>query len=188
MKSLLLVAFCAPLLAGGCDSETFRAQLAGRWVSGSCEPTGSGTYLKRDFTLNESTWALVATLYSDATCQQRSAALEADGSYEIKEASLTVPGSTEVDYTIARRRITAYTTPALAALTADGCGPAPRAIDQPLDVTRTGCPSFKIPPQCSVELDLNKLDGDLLYFGDRSASPCLARPAQLDSIAVLRDR
>lgn len=192
MRTLLFAALCAPLctplLGGGCDSSSINQQLVGQWKSGSCEPAGPGTYVKRDFTLTDSTWKLIVTLYTDPTCQTRFAGIDVDGPYEVKGASAAVPGVTEVDYKVVGHHVTAYTDQALQAFNGGGCGPSPRALNQPLDITQTGCASFMIPSvaQCPMELDLNKIDGDNLYFGDRSSDLCKARPTKLGTLPVTR--
>jgi hypothetical protein len=42
--------------------------------------------------------------------------------------------------------------------------------------------------QCPFEMDLNKIDGDSLYFGDRSSHLCKARPTKLGQFPVARVR
>lgn len=191
MKTLIpAAALCLPLLlapVGGCGSS-FNQQLAGHWGSPSCEPAGPGVYIKRDFTLTESTWKIVATLYTDAACGTRFLGVDIDGPYEVKGPSATVAGATEVDYRVVNHRVTAYSDAALQTFNQGGCGPSPRALNQALDITQTGCAPFMFPTvaQCPFEMDLNKIDGDTLYFGDRSGDLCKARPTKLGQAPLSR--
>lgn len=190
-KSVVPAAVLPLLVApvAGCGSSISQ-QLAGRWVSAACEPAGPGLYVKRDFTLTESTWKLVVTLYTDAPCSARFAGIDVDGPYEVKGPSQPVAGATEVDYKVSGHHVTAYSDAALQALNQSGCGPSPRALNQALDITQTGCPAFMIPSvaACPFEMDLNKIDGDNLYFGDRSSDLCKARPTKLGQLPVTRMR
>ena len=108
VKSFAFAAAAVGLVApvAWCGSS-INHQLAGRWVSASCEPAGPGLYVKRDFTLTESTWKLVVTLYTDAPCSARFAGIDVDGPYEVKGPSTPVAGATEVDYKTAGHHVTA---------------------------------------------------------------------------------
>lgn len=193
MKSLFLAAALSipipvSVLVSGCGHTSLNQQLSGRWVSNTCEPAGPGLYVKRDFTLTDGTWKLVVTLYTDAPCSTKFAGIDVDGPYEVKQASAAVPGATDVDYKVVGHHVTAYSDAALQALNQSSCGPAPRALNQALDVTQTGCAAFGVPSvaQCPFEMDLNKIDGNNLFFGDRTSDLCKARPAKLGQYPVSR--
>jgi len=172
----------------GCGGQTYNQKLVGRWVSASCEPAGPNLYVKRDFTITESTWQLNVVLFNDAACAAKFVGIDVGGGYQVKQDSASVPGATEVDYLVGNHSVTPYSDPAVQTLTQGKCGSGPWAIGTKADVTQTGCTPLQIPSvaTCPMEFDLNKIDGNNLYFGDRSSDLCKARPGKLGALPVVK--
>jgi hypothetical protein len=69
------------------------------------------------------------------------------------------------------------------------CGADPWAVNQVADIALNGFPPLGFPSnaQCSGgELDLKQIDGNNLFFGNRSADLCKARPTKLGTYPVTR--
>lgn len=175
-------------LVAGCGGQTLNQKLAARWTSAQCESGGPGIYVKRDFTLTESTWKLNVGIFTDAACSAGFATIDVSGPYTVVQDSASVAGATEVDYGVTTHTVTPKNDAALQAVNGGNCGSAPRAIGQVLDVTQTGCSTLGVPSvaACPKELDLNKIDGDNLYFGDRSGDLCKTRAPKLGQYPVTR--
>lgn len=192
MKTLHIAAL-APFaltltLGAGCGSATFNQKLAGHWTSATCESAGPNLYVKRDFTLTESTWKLNVGIFNDAACATKFVAVDVTGGYQVQQDATAVPGATEVNYLTGTHTVTPASDAAVQTLTQSNCGTGTRAVGQPVDVTQTGCTALGIPSvaACPMELDLNKIDGNNLYFGDRTNDLCKARPTVLGQIPVVR--
>lgn len=171
----------------GCGT-TFNQQLSGHWKSSSCEPAGNGIFLKRDFTLTESTWNLTVTIYNDAACTVQFLGANVGGNYQVKQASQSVSGATEVDYQFSTRTVTPLSSAAASTLQSGMCGTGPWSVGKVTDIGATGCAALGFPSNatCPTELDLNQINGDSLFFGDRSADLCKARPGKLGAYPVSR--
>lgn len=188
-RTAALLITSALATATGCGQMTYNQKLAGRWVSGSCESAGSGSYIKRDFTLTESTWKLNATIYNDAACTVKFLGLDIAGPYTVVQESPSVAGATEVNYQVTDRRLIPLSDGAVQLLMQGKCGAGPWAVNQIADIAQTGCAPLGFPSnaQCpGGELDLNQIDGNNLFFGDRSADLCKARPTKLGTYPVTR--
>lgn len=190
MKTVHLGALAALALSlvAGCGGQTLNQKLAARWTSAQCESGGPGIYVKRDFTLTESTWKLNVGIFTDPACSASFAAIDVAGPYTVGQDSTNNPGATDVDYGVTTHTVTPKSDAALQAVNGGNCGSAPRAIGQVLDVTQTGCAALGVPSvaACPKELDLNKIDGDNLYFGDRSGDLCKTRAPKLGQYPVAR--
>ena len=175
-------------LGAGCGSQSLNQKLTGRWTSATCEPAGPNLYVKRDFTLTEATWKLNVGIFNDAGCAAKFVAVDVAGGYQVGQDSTAVPGATEVNYLVSTHTVTPASDAAVQTLTQGNCGTGTRTIGQPIDVTKTGCAVLGVPSvaSCPMELDLNKIDGDNLFFGDRSADLCKARPTALGQLPVVR--
>ncbi len=175
-------------LGTGCGTQALNQQLSGRWTSATCEAGGPNIYVKRDFTLTDATWKLNVGIFNDAACATKFVAIDVTGGYQVKTASATVTGATEVNYLVTTHTVTPANDAAVQTLTQSNCGSGTRAVGQPVDVTKTGCTALGIPTvaACPMELDLNKIDGDNLFFGDRSSDLCKARPTALGQLPVVR--
>lgn len=175
-------------LASGCGAQSFNQKLTGRWTSATCEPAGPNLYVKRDFTLTDASWQLDVGIFNDAACAAKFVGIGVAGPYKVGQDSTAVPGATEVDYLVSTHTVTPASDTAVQTLTQGNCGTGTRTVGQPVDVTQTDCTPLGIPSiaACPMELDLNKIDGDNLYFGDRTNDLCKARPAKLGTTPVVR--
>lgn len=169
------------------------AELVGQWVSGACEayPNGMGgeNYLTRDFTLTESTWSLLLTIFADAGCTTPFFVVEIDGPYTLGAASAAVPGATEGDFGFASIVWTAKLQQAADLFTMSGCGAEPWAVDVPQDVGGTGCIGIAHPiAECPTDHDIVAIDGDQLFFGERVTDMCKpeGRPTALNTYPVIK--
>jgi hypothetical protein len=190
-RTAALLITCALATVGGCGQTTYNQNLAGHWVSGTCESAGSGSYIKRDITLTESTWKVNATIYNDAACTVKFLGIDIAGPYTVVQESTAVAGATEVNYQVTDQdqRLIPLSDGAVQALMQGKCGAGPWGVNQIADIGLTGCPPLGLSSnaQCpGGELDLNLIDGNNLFFGDRSADLCKARPTKLTTYPVTR--
>lgn len=192
MKNLHISALAAVTMTitmgAGCGTQSLNQQLSGRWTSATCEPAGPNLYVKRDFTLTDATWKLNVGIFNDAACAAKFVAVDVTGGYQVQSASTTVPGATDVNYLVTTHTVTPASDAAVQTLTQGNCGTGTRTVGQPVDVTKTGCAALGLPSvsACPMELDLNKIDGDNLFFGDRTSDLCKARPTALGQLPVVR--
>lgn len=176
---------------GGADVQP--AELVGRWISEGCEayPNGMGgeNYLKRDFTLTETTWKLDLIIYGDPGCATPFFQAVIDGPYSLGGASAAVPGATEGDFAFTTIVWTARQQAAADLFNMSGCGAGGWMVDVPQDVGATGCIGVAHPiADCPKEHDIIALDGDALSFGQRITDMCTpaGRPTALNSYPVVR--
>ena len=80
-------------LASGCGGQSLNQKLTGRWVSATCEAAGSSIYVKRDFTLTDSTWNLNVGVFNDAACAMKFVGIGVTGPYKVGQDSTAVPGA-----------------------------------------------------------------------------------------------
>jgi hypothetical protein len=182
------IAVAAVFFACGQDPQQ---ELLGHWSSPLCEayPDGKGgmNYLKRDFTLTEpNEWSLAVTIYGDAQCTMPFVQLDVGGTFKAGAASQAVSGATEVDYGFDHRKLKPLSDYAAMTMDQTGCGTSPWANGVEQDLTQAGCAPFGVDSlaDCPTEHDLNRVEGSQLFYGDRSASLCTARPTKLGSYAV----
>lgn len=193
LRALALVLAASTLPA--CSSESippgetpFIEELAGHWASATCESAGPAGFLKRDFVISTDDYKVTVNVFGDDACSVPLMTVEVTGPIEVIGESSAVEGAYEVNYVMTKRTITPR-----AAMVADGlngamCGDMTTwAVDVAGDVTVTGCPAFGVEPNppCDKEMDLNKIDAEGLWFGDRSQSLCSARPTALGPLPVV---
>lgn len=174
------------LAAAGCGQGT---DISGHWASATCEPGGPMTFLKRDFVLTQSTWQLDLSVYGDAACTNESFTDQIAGPYTLGNPSSVIPGATEAVFVIKSDVWTAKSAMFATTLTQAGCGAQPWQVGVSQDVTQTGCLgiSQKV-SDCPQEYDVVKVDGNNLYFGNRTMSICKVqdRPTSLGSPPLVR--
>ncbi|MEZ4361099.1 MAG: hypothetical protein R3B48_13020 [Kofleriaceae bacterium] len=179
---------CSTLLAAcGGSTSSLSSELPGHWASATCEPAGAAGFLHRDFVIEPDRYQVTLDVFADDACSARLLTAQVSGPLQIGEASTVVDGATEVNYVMTKRVLIPRQQPIVDALTAQCPGPS-WAIDQEGDITVAGCAAFGFEPNppCAQEMDLNHISGEELYFGDRSASLCAARPGKLGAIPVKR--
>ena len=181
-KTLAVAAVAAALAATGDAAGGLRARdLIGRWASPAPENLGQ-IYGTRAFVMTERAWALEFRAFADAAGQVGLFALRVEGTYALLGASRAVPGATEANFRFGRRYLTASASGA-GLFAPSGCALEP-GVER--DVSADGCgfvPSVRAAP---VEYDLVRLDGDRLFFGDRSGDLGKARPERLGADPVVR--
>ncbi len=166
--------------------------LVGTWASPGCEayPDGMGgmNYLDRQFALTADTWSLYGTIYGDATCGYPLFSFSIDGPYEITGASAEHEGVAEATFHITRNDWVAHAQSLADVFTMSGCGAAPWTVGVPQSVLATGCIGVaKAESDCpGGELDLLRLDGDALFFGERSVDLCTTRAPRPNGYPVTR--
>jgi sugar lactone lactonase YvrE len=164
----------------------------GTWASPGCEayPDGNGgmNYLDRQFKLSANTWSLYGTIYGDPTCGFPLFSFSIDGPYEITGASADHAGAAEATFRITRNDWVAHAQGLADTFSMSGCGAEPWTVGVPQSVLATGCIGVaKAEADCAGgELDLLRLDGDALYFGERSVDLCTTRAPRPNGYAVTR--
>ncbi len=166
--------------------------LVGTWASPGCEayPDGNGgmNYLDRQFKLSADTWSLYGTVYGDPTCGFPLFSFSIDGPYEITGASADHAGAAEATFRITRNDWVAHAQGLADTFSMSRCGAEPWTVGVPQSVLATGCIGVaKAEADCAGgELDLLRLDGDALYFGERSVDLCTTRAPRPNGYAVNR--
>jgi hypothetical protein len=184
-----LGALLPTLALAGCGQTTFNQEIAGRWKSATCESAGPAGFLQREFNITPSDWTIQVNVYGDAACSAKLLTLDAKGKLDVIGPSRSVAGAYDVNYVFTSRTLTPRADPIVQQVNRATCGgKADWAVGQSGDVTVSGCAPLGIEPRppCDKEMDLNRRDGDRLFFGDRSASLCSARPAKLGELPVVR--
>jgi hypothetical protein len=195
LRFLPVLALTALVGCGSSETEieppTFAESISGHWASATCESAGPAGFLQKDFVISPTDYEIEVNVFGDDQCTIPLMTLDVSGPISVIGESSAVTGAYEVDYVMSTRTITPRAQMIVEGLNGAMCGDkGDWAIDQAGDVTKTGCPAFGIEPNppCDKEMDLNKLDGDDLWFGDRSASLCTARPSKLGPLPVVRQK
>ena len=177
---------------GGGEDALRTSDLAGTWASPSCEvggAPGSEFYYERLFTLTETTWALDFTLYTDADCATAGSMATITGPYTLGEGSDTIEGAHVADFTNGTKTLTAFDAGTAGFFEGSGCGEGAWVVGEAKDISQTGCAPLGVEAidDCPVEYDLIRLEGDELFFGDRSAGMCDpgARTGALQTVPVV---
>jgi len=167
--------------------------LAGHYVSAGCEdyPDGMGghNYLTRDFTLTATTWHLELGIFMDAACTTPLFTSVIDGPYTLGDVSGAVAGATEGEFAFTTNVWTAKQDFMADTFTTQGCGADPWVVDEPQDVSQTGCIGVAHPiSTCPREYDVVALTGDDLFFGERITDMCTVdgRPTALGPFPVVQ--
>jgi hypothetical protein len=157
-------------------------QLIGEWRSLGPENMGQ-LYGVRDFTLTETHWALRFQAYGDAEAKAPLFTLRIEGQYLVGGASATVEGASEATFSYTSRHLTADSDAGVDMFKGMGC-----ELDKGVeaDISKVGCGFIPSIIASGVEYDLVKLDGDTLFFGDRSGDLSKARPEKLGETPVVR--
>jgi sugar lactone lactonase YvrE len=168
------------------------ASLVGNWRSETCEsyPDGNGgnNYLTRHFYLTEDQWSLFVTIYTDDQCQTAGFSFDIDGTYTLEQNSATEAGAVEANFKITRNDWVAHQSFFNDLFGNSACGSQPWVLNQKQSVLETGCIGVAKPESACPggELDLLLLDGDSLYFGERSVDLCSERAPRIGSYPVKR--
>jgi hypothetical protein len=181
MASLCLAAL--PLLAGCGSSGGIQDSIKGHWVSTTCEvrpgASNSKLYIKRDYTIRDTTWTGALTFYTDETCATSSVVAIADGPYSVGGAA-KVSGAYEAAFVLETMTLTTKdpgTNYYLNTAPANTCGTKVWQVNVAQDITRTkGCGLLGVDlVNCGTEYEIIKLQNNQLLFGARPADgsgPC----------------
>lgn len=180
MKRWIGLLALAPVLVAAHAPTT--ANLTGEWRSAAPEPMGA-FHAVRDFVFTPGQWAMVFRAYADAEARKPLFTLRIDGPYVVGGASTQVSGASEVTFQYAHRYVTADSADGVAMFAKMGCT---LRVGDETDVSLQGCGFVPSMLQAGVEYDLLKLEGDKLYFGDRSGDLSKARPQKLGAQPVTK--
>ena len=99
------------------------------------------------------------------------------------------PEVRELDVIYERLSATARVEDLAVAFEQAGCGGGDVVVGEAVDITDTGCFTFKSLADCPADYDIMKIDAeDKFYNGVRTANMCVptGRPTELNSFAFLR--
>lgn len=181
-------------ILAGCGVPFHEKDLVGQWNSPSCESATGGDgnpyYYTRSFDLTEESWSIDFVLFGDSACTVKLSTATIGGAYELLENSETVEGARLADFQREILTVTAHTADMAGYFESSGCGTGTWSVDVSMDVASTGCAPLGLEANttCPTEFDLVKLEGDSLYFGDRSAGMCdeAKRTTSVQSVPVVR--
>jgi Adenomatosis polyposis coli down-regulated 1 len=190
----------------GCNSEPLEEtgpegpraltgkDVAGHWVSKGCESypndQGNETHLTRDFTLTEAEWDMKVALFGDEACSYPLFTVHVHGPFTLGDPSDQVEGATEGEFGFDTIEWTAHDQGMAETFTAAGCGSAVWSVNEPQDVTATGCIGVShSKADCPKEFDLVSVEDDELHFGARVTDLCKeeGRPTALSAYAVYEE-
>lgn len=154
------------------------ADLAGSWVSPSCEvgtgADGSSFYYTRSFTFTDATWTIDFVLFEDTACSYKLSTATIAGPYTLLDLVEDLEGTRQGNFERDTLTVTAHDQGMADYFASTGCGSATWSLDSAQDVSGTGCAPLGLEntTDCPTEFDIVKLDGSSLYFGDRSTGMC----------------
>lgn len=155
------VAFAAAASAERAGLEA----LSGVYASNAPEPWygGHGT---RQFTFGGGTWSLAFTHALDGAMQNRTFTFRTGGPYKVGEESKAVPGAFEAIFYEDVKYVTLLTADA-AIIRAFGFANCGLKLNVEVDISKTGCASWKPVSECREDHDLLAVRGHELFFGVR---------------------
>jgi len=151
--------------------------IRGSWASAACEQIRSDegvSRVRRSMRLDDASWRLTIDFFGDEGCATELFSLEIEGPYDIGPKSMTLLDATTARFELRKLTLTPRSSAAAAAFTAAGCGAGAWQVGEGQEVTERGC--LDLTPtveSCPVEYDIVKVEGDRLYFGDRSKGMCV---------------
>jgi hypothetical protein len=180
------------LQSSNSTTPSFQESLVGKWESDQCEAlpadaNGQVSYLKRTFLISKATWDLDINIFGNATCTFPLFTVNIVGPYEITGDSDKVAGAKKGSFGYTDKYFQANNEAILPALAK--CGDGKWAVNTRQKINTTGCLFVQAnKPECMKEFDSVKLDGDKLYFGQRTEDMCKeeGRPTKLNTYAVVR--
>lgn len=189
----LLVGFGALGLTG-CGPAFDAADLAGTWKSPTCEvgtgADGSAFYYTRAFGFTEDTWTIDFTLFGDDACSYKLSTATIAGPFELADSVEGLEDTRQGNFSRSSVTLVAYDQGMADYFGASGCGTEAWTVGTSQDISTTGCAPLGAEPiaDCPTEFDIVKLDGDNLYFGDRSHGMCdeVHRTSVLQTVPVVR--
>lgn len=177
-QTVLLAALSLTALSALSGCAGLHNQIQGHWLSAACEtrpaPNGGKIYIKRDFTVQESSWFGYFSYYAEDSCQTLTSVGYAEGPYTLGNPVTTPPDGNEGQFVLAKLKITPKlqgTADYLNTAAAGTCGTQAWAVNAEQDVTPThGCSVLGVDlSTCGTEYEIVKVESDKLYFGARPA-------------------
>jgi hypothetical protein len=144
--------------------------LPGFWEHERCqvqERDGRRAGSRSLFAIFDREWGIAFTQYADPACQVPVLTATLRGTYEATAPSARLPGAWDVTFRFSRKGLAVHDASLLERLNAGACGARRWTPGAEQDVTATGCLSIEALSACAEEYDLVKVDGDLLYLGER---------------------
>ena len=166
-----------------------KTDMAGHWVSPTCETRPGDQHLKRDVVIKaDGTWSGDFAFYFDAACKIPTLTFSSSGPWAIKGDSVVAPDTLEVDYTLASASIKVFADGAAGFLNAAGkgaCGVDAWTVGSSQDVTKTGCKPLGMAFPMT-EPDLTQVKDGALSYGARPSEGGMlkARPTALQTPLV----
>lgn len=163
INSTLVLCFISILAA--CQTKN-TIDITGNWKSTSVEKIGNGSFGKREFVIDDKTWEVKFTVYTDSTATQPVFTFRGVGSYVLSEPSIKVAGATEAIFSFSNKYVTLHTadTTLTKKLGFASCG---LTTEKEKEITETGCSFLVSKSACSREYDLVSIKDERLYLGAR---------------------
>lgn len=170
------------------------ADLVGTWASPSCEVgtggDGSSFYYTRTFTMTETTWSIDFTLFGDDSCGYKLSTATIAGPFELLELVEGLEGTRQGNFDGTTKTLVANDQGMADYFGMSGCGTEAWTVGTAQDVGGTGCAPLGLDSieECPTEFDIVKLEGNNLYFGDRSNGMCdeSKRTSKLQTVPVVK--
>lgn len=185
------------LLATACsgdesDDEAARQAvqdaMRGTWET-QCSPTGPDSWGSFSFTNQGANGSFTYTMY-DETCSVPLAEFSLFSEQRVGALVESAgPGVRELDILYDRLSATALVEDMAVAFEQAGCGEGDVVVGEEIDITETGCFTFKPLADCPADYDIMRIDeDDRFYNGVRTENMCVpeGRPTQLNSFAFAR--
>lgn len=195
--SLLSLPLLLACLAPACDSgdepddeaERQRVQdaLRGTWDT-ECMPTGPDSWGSFSFTNEGANGSFTYTMY-DETCAIPLAEFSLFSEQRVgARVASAGPDARELDILYDRLSATALVEDMAVTLEQAGCGSGDVVVGEEIDITETGCFTFKPLADCPADYDIMRIEDDRFYNGMRTPNMCIpeGRPTQLNSFAFVR--
>ena len=180
----VLAVFAAVASAKAAEGYATRAQLealSGVYASSAPEPWYGG-YGTRRFTFERGRWALTFVHALEPQMTQRTFQFRTEGPYRVGAPSTAVPGAFDAVFGYDAKYVTLLTADeGLGGLFA-GCG---LKLNVEVDISKTGCASWKPVAQCAEDHDLLAMDAKGVYFGVRARDNDMCTPEKRGT-ALLR--
>jgi hypothetical protein len=160
------------------EAEASTIDIAGRWISLSCERWPGPFYVTRDLTFSEDgTYAGGGFFYGDERCQYPVQQLRTEGAFVVTGPSDVAEGAVEAEFTSYRLFVTPLVEDVVNFLNTapeGDCGAADWEINVEQEVT-DGCTllGLGITPETAVEYEILLVRDDYLFIGNR---PLEGRP------------
>ncbi len=161
--------------------------LLGTWSGVACEPT-LGEFLTRQITFTEDGYTVFGGVFDDRDCTQMMSSFEQIGTYEITSGSPLGDNVVQATFRLEHVYWTVHQEGLLPGFDLNDCGEGDWAVDTPQDIVETGCLGFIYPREACPggELEVLRLDGDLITTGERPLDICAERAPRVGDFPLQR--